>query len=61
MTVTELRELISSVIDEKLAELVSDLEINDDLRERLLLQRQRVENGDRGLPMEDVLNDLGLS
>jgi hypothetical protein len=61
MTVTELRELISSVIDEKLAELVSDLEINDDLRERLLIQRQRVDNGDRGLPMEDVLKDLGLS
>ena len=63
MTVTELRDLISTVIDEKLAELVSEegFEISEHLRQRLIEQKRRVDNGERGVAMDDVLNDLGLS
>lgn len=63
MTVSELRELIASVIDEKLAALIDEgtLEIEDSLRERLLVQKDRVDLGDRGLPADDVVSALGLS
>ena len=63
MTVSELRDLIATVIDEKLGELIDEagLEIDDRLRERLVAQKGRVEEGDRGVAMDDVLNDLGLS
>lgn len=65
MTVDELRELIGDVVEEKLASLFTDdedgLEITDELRERLLRQKERLENGDRGEPMEDVIVRLGLN
>lgn len=63
MTVDELRDLIGAVVEEKLAKFVreSELDINDDLAARLAAQRKRVENGDRGIAMEDVLEDIGLN
>lgn len=63
MTVNELRELISTVVEEKLAELVIEdgLEIDDHLRQRLIEQKKRVDEGERGVAIDDVLNDLGLS
>lgn len=64
MTVRELRDLIGDVIEEKLSSLLIDedeLEITDDLRERLLRQKKQIENGERGIPMEDVITRLGLN
>lgn len=64
MTVLELRNLIADVVEEKLTELIDredDLEIADDLKARLLRQRERIENGERGVGLEDVVERLGLN
>lgn len=63
MTVNELKELISAVIEEKLSELISEdrLEINEQLHCRLLEQKKRVDDGERGVSLDDVLGDLGLN
>lgn len=64
MTVDELRDVIGSVVEEKLQGLFDDeagLELNDDLMERLAKQTEAVEKGERGLPMEEVMRNLGLN
>lgn len=64
MTVSELRTLISDVVEEKLAELVDredSLDIGDALKERLLRQKQKIDNGERGVALEDVVARLGLN
>ena len=64
MTVEELREMIGAVVEEKLRALLdneADLELNDELRERLLRQKREVENGERGEAFEDVAARLGLN
>lgn len=64
MTVDELREVIGAVVEEKLRALFDnedDLELTDDLRERLLRQKKDVENGERGESFEDVAARLGLN
>ncbi len=64
MTVDELRTLIADVVEEKLSELIaedSDLDINDELRARLVAQMLRVREGERGVPMAKVMQDLGRS
>lgn len=63
MTVSDLRQLISDVFEEKFSE-ISDpdngLELREDLRARLLDQTQRVAQGERGRPMADVFAEMGL-
>lgn len=63
MTVLELRNLIGEVIEEKLSFLIDEdeMEITDELRERLVRQKKQIENGDRGTSMEDVMTRLGLN
>ncbi len=65
MTVEEFRELVESVIEEKLRELLGDpdegLLLRQSIRERLLRRRQAVAEGERGVPMESVLQKLGLA
>jgi hypothetical protein len=65
MTVDELREMIGAVVEEKLAILFKDaeddLELTDELQERLLRQKKEIENGERGEPFEDVVARLGLN
>jgi hypothetical protein len=64
MTVDELREVIGAVVEEKLRALFDDednLELTDELRERLFRQKQEVENGERGEAFEDVTSRLGLN
>lgn len=65
MTVEELREVIGSVVEEKLAILFKDsdddLELNHELQERLFRQKKEVENGERGESLEDVTARLGLN
>jgi hypothetical protein len=65
MTADELREIIEETVEGKLIELLGDpdegLEIQDSLRERLLLQSERVAAGDRGEALEDVARRLGIA
>jgi len=64
MTVDELREMIGVVVEEKLQILLDDeddLELTDELQERLLRQQKEIENGERGEALEDVVARLGLN
>lgn len=64
MTKDELRELIESVVEQKLLELLGDpdegLPIRKAVRKRLLKQKQAVAEGERGDSLEDVIQRLGL-
>ena len=64
MTVDELREMIGAVVEEKLRALFDDeddLELTDELQERLIRQTKAIENGERGEAFEDVVARLGLN
>ena len=63
MTKHELRDMISSLIEEKMLEIIGDpdegLPLRRSLRERLLLQKEEVAGGERGEPLNDVIQRLG--
>ena len=65
MTKDELREMISTLIEQKLLELVGDpdegLPIRKTLRDRLLRQRKAIARGERGESFTDVVQRLGLT
>jgi len=64
MTKDELREMIETIVEQKLLELLGDpdegLPIRKAIRDRLLRQKQSVASGERGEPFEDVIRRLGL-
>lgn len=64
MTKEELKELIESIVEQKILELIGDpdegLFIKEDLVRRLKRQREQVAKGTRGKPLEDVIKELGL-
>ncbi|RMD64852.1 hypothetical protein D6833_03775 [Candidatus Parcubacteria bacterium] len=64
MTREELREMIETIIEEKLLELLGDpdegLPIRKTIRERLLRQKEAVARGERSEPLEEVIRRLGL-
>ncbi len=63
MTVTQLREMISEVIDEKLSALADPdygLELREEFVERLRQQDEAIKNGERLIPLEEVMADLGI-
>ena len=64
MTQEQLREMISETVEEKLIELLGDpdagLAIRKSLRARLLRQRRKVVQGDRGDSLDAVARKLGL-
>jgi len=64
MTTSELREMIETIIEQKLLELLGDpdegIPIRKSVRDRLLLQKQAVAMGERGEPLEDVVQRFGL-
>ncbi len=64
MTKEELKDLIETVVEEKLLELLGDpdegLILREEVRERLLRQKRAVEKGERGESMEAVLEHLGI-
>lgn len=64
MTKKELRNLIEATIEQKLLEMLGDpdegLEIRKNVRDRLLHQKKRVAEGERGQAFEDVVQQLGL-
>ena len=67
MSVGELRKLISDVvsdvIEEKLAQFAdpdSGLDFREDFLELMRHQDKRLKNGERGVPMEKVMEEMGL-
>ena len=65
LSTDELREIIGSVIEEKLKEILGDpdegLGLNASIRERLLRQQQAVAEGERGDDLNEVAERLGLT
>ncbi len=65
MTKEELKEMIETIVEEKLIELLGDpdegLQLRENIRERLLRQKAAVAAGERGESLEDVMRRLGLS
>ncbi len=64
MTKNEFKQLLSSLIEEKLAEIIGDpdegLPIRKRLRDRLARQKLLVSGGEYGLPFEKALKEAGL-
>jgi hypothetical protein len=64
MTKDELVEVIETVVEQKLLELLGDpdegLPIRKSVRDRLLRQKHAVAAGERGEPFADVVRRLGL-
>ena len=64
MTREELREIIETSIEQKLIEILGDpdegLEIRESVRDRLLRQREAVAAGERGQPLDGIVQQLGL-
>lgn len=65
MTGEELRELVGAAVEQKIVELLGDpdagLVLRDNVRKRLLRQRQAVAKGERGQPLESVIQRLRLA
>lgn len=71
MTPSELREMIRTVVVETFDQILVDLnnesaddddgEIRPEVRKQLLLQLERTKRGELGVPMQNVLSDLGIS
>jgi len=65
MTSDELKEMIGTVVEQKLIELFGDpdegLVMTKTLRQRLLRQKKAVVKGERGELLEDVIARLELS
>ena len=64
MTATELRQLVSSAVEEKLMQLLGDpdegLVLRENVRKRLLRQKRAVAKGERGESLEAVVRRLKL-
>jgi len=65
LSTDELREIIGSVVEQKLKEILGDpdegLEIRADVRDRLLRQKKAVAKGERGEELEEVAKRLGIA
>ena len=65
LSTDELRDIIGSVVEEKLREILGDpddgLELRPEVRDRLLQQQVAVAGGERGEDLNDVAARLGLS
>ena len=65
MTATDLRQLVSSVVEEKLMQLLGDpdegLVLGENARKRLLRQKRAVSEGERGESLETVARRLNLA
>jgi len=65
MTKNELQEIIETIVEQKLLEILGDpdegLPIRKTIHERLLRQKNAVAAGERGASLEEVAQQLGLS
>ena len=64
LSTDELREIIGSVVEQKLKEMLGDsdegFEIRAEVQNRLLRQRKTVANGERGEELDKVAKRLGI-
>ena len=64
MSKDELREMIETLIEQKLVEILGDpdegLEIREAVRDRLLRQKKAIIAGERGQPFEEVVQQPGM-
>lgn len=62
ITSEELTALVKNIVDERIIELIGDpeddLEIKSELKARLINQRKEADNGDFGIPFDEVLKRL---
>jgi len=65
ITTEDLRKLVDELVEVKLATIFrnpeDDLEFTDELQEIIAHQDERIKNGDRGEPMADVIERLGIN
>jgi hypothetical protein len=65
LSTDELREIIGSVVEQKLKEILGDpddgLEMRADVRNRLLRQKKAVAKGERGEELEEVAKRLRIA
>jgi len=65
LSTDELKEIIGSVVEQKLKEMLGDpddgLEIRANVRERLLKQRKAVGKGERGETLEEIAKRLDVA
>ena len=64
LSTDELREIIGSVVEQKLKEMLGDpdegFEIRAKVQDRLLRQKKTVANGERGEELDKVAKRLGI-
>jgi hypothetical protein len=64
MTKDQFREMLGETIEQKLIELLGDpdegLALRQSVRKRLQRQKRKVAKGERGEPLEEVVQRLGL-
>ena len=64
LSTDELREIIGSVVEQKLKEMLGDpdegFEIRAEVQNRLLRQKKTVANGERGKELDKVAKRLGI-
>lgn len=65
LSTDELKEIIGSVMEQKLKEILGDpdegLELRAEVRDRLLRQKKAVAKGERGESLDQVVKRLGIS
>ena len=65
LTTDELREIIGSVVEEKLKEILGDpddgLNLTAAVEERLTKQKHEVANGERGADLDSVVEQMELA
>jgi len=65
LSVEELKFLIEEAVEEKLEEILGDpdlgLELREEVKERLRRSLTAMEAGEEGIPLEQVINQAGLS
>jgi uncharacterized membrane protein len=65
MTIEEFKILIEEIIEQKIVELIKNFDeeqfqVRETVRERLLQQKIATAAGERGQPLEKVVQQLGL-
>jgi hypothetical protein len=64
LSADELKEIIGSVVEQKLKEILDDpdegLELRADVRDRLVRQKKAVAKGERGEALDEVVRQFGI-
>lgn len=64
MTKDELRQMLDTVVEEKLMDLLGDpdegLELREELQQRLLKQMEKTAAGERGISLEEAKRKAGI-